>query len=428
MLLSILISRRPLTLSENVTISDCGISCAFRWILNINLVTDLLSRSNKAVLTNDFGVYQERPEWIFQILESERVRRKGVWDVITRRTKTHESSKQRSHHCPENWTVWGSRSRRRKVGVLTRVTVPQSRLYRSIIMAAKIDEIYLAESHDNEPCSRPRPRLNTYVDSWLWACEPMSVYLTLRVLEATLILIICCNLTPWRYGDYKIWECQIPGIRLRCVQKLILSRQEWHGDNQVSRQNHTQHDALRESCLIRIGEDTSILSSEHVSHNKIICLWALSYELLTTLKGFQDLTPLLSGIRTALIERLVPWVRRRDPGQRTIPLSMGSFRYNMRQYWWKLWCFLSHISNSQEIKTNLQRAACSNADYDVWRKIRLTEVEFRTTSRGLGWENIFWGKGCASHHPMILTYAYQFSSSVRWLNDHGLMNKWLFLW
>ena len=32
-----------------------GISCTFRWILNINLVTDQLSRLNKAVLTNNLN-------------------------------------------------------------------------------------------------------------------------------------------------------------------------------------------------------------------------------------------------------------------------------------------------------------------------------------------------------------------------------------
>lgn len=153
------------------------------------------------------GVYQEWPDWIFHYYNYWRVnewegKECGMLSWEEQRHMNHRSSTAiivpRIEPCGElnpsgeKWEYW----------LKLLYQWPQFRLYCSIIMAAKIfiDEIYLAKSHDNEPC----PHLNTHVDTWLWACKTISVCLTLQMLKKMLISTICFDLMPWRYGDYKI--------------------------------------------------------------------------------------------------------------------------------------------------------------------------------------------------------------------------------
>jgi len=65
---------------------------------------------------------------------------------------------------------------------------------------------------------------------------------------------------------------------------------------------------------------------------------------------------------------------------------------NQRAPW--IWCFCLvtlPIPNSWRIKTSLEQAACSNADYDMRWKIE--KVVFRFSNRDQGWEENFGLKG-----------------------------------
>lgn len=84
------------------------------------------------------------------------------------------------------------------------------------------------------------------------------------------------------------------------------------------------------------------------------------------------------------------------------------------KHWWKLWCFCLvtlPIPHSRRIKTSLERAACSNAGYDMRRKTE--KVVFRFTNRDQGWEENFGLKGM-----LLAIWWYFLSSSHQYASLH----------
>ena len=108
MLLSSFLSRQRLTLSNALTVSDCGNLLSFP--MNSGCQFDLRRSAINQSSTHwqlgwlktvrlDFPLLQ-----ILQLLESKS--EMGVWDVITQRTKLWHRNDRSSYHCSKNSTGW----------------------------------------------------------------------------------------------------------------------------------------------------------------------------------------------------------------------------------------------------------------------------------------------------------------------------------
>jgi len=77
---------------------------SFQWVLSVNLVSDLLSRSNKIALTDNLdGLYRKEFNWIFHYFNCWRERvRKECGMLLCKEYRNDRSS----HHCFKNWTRW----------------------------------------------------------------------------------------------------------------------------------------------------------------------------------------------------------------------------------------------------------------------------------------------------------------------------------
>ena len=143
--LSNILSIQSLTLSEHLIASDCGNLSSFP----MSSVCQLSSWSTEPIEHSSTHWQLEWPRTIrlylplLRLLKSES--EKEVWDVITRRTMLWHRNDWSSYHCPGNWTGWEQTPRVERTENPVSASLEsssctwwlQSRMYRSIIMAAK---------------------------------------------------------------------------------------------------------------------------------------------------------------------------------------------------------------------------------------------------------------------------------------------------
>jgi len=102
------LSRRRLTLSEHMTMNECGVSSIFP----ISSECQFSPWSTEPVEQNSTHrqlgwLVPKRVQLYLPLLRLlEGGSENGVWDVITRRTKLWHGNDRSSHHCPKNWTRW----------------------------------------------------------------------------------------------------------------------------------------------------------------------------------------------------------------------------------------------------------------------------------------------------------------------------------
>jgi len=80
---------------------------SFQWVLNVNSVPDLLSRSNKIALTDNLdGLYRKEFNLICHYFDYWRERAIRECEMLSREEQSCDRNDRSSYHCSKNWTRW----------------------------------------------------------------------------------------------------------------------------------------------------------------------------------------------------------------------------------------------------------------------------------------------------------------------------------
>ena len=158
---------------------------SFQWVLNVNLVLDILRRSNKVALTDNLDGWQ-RFDWIFHYFNywREWVRMECGMSSCWEQSCDTDNDRS-SYHCSKNWTVWELDPDSEKWENWYRKSMELSscssdhipdctvRLSWRLNLRRQVWLPYwITWQWTMELCSR----LNTHVYTWFWTCEPVCHY------------------------------------------------------------------------------------------------------------------------------------------------------------------------------------------------------------------------------------------------------------